>query len=140
MHSAEHLLNGTMVKMFGCDRSFSAHINKKKSKCDYRFERALSDEEVSTLETQINQVIQQDLPVKEEFIGREDASERYDLKRLPEHVTDTVRIVHIGDYDAIPCIGDHIDRSGQIGTFRITTTSFEEGILRIRFKLEKPDR
>jgi hypothetical protein len=34
-HSAEHLLNATMVKMFGCPRSRNAHVEKKKSKCDY---------------------------------------------------------------------------------------------------------
>ena len=35
MHTAEHLLNATMVKMFGCPRSRNAHVEKKKSKCDY---------------------------------------------------------------------------------------------------------
>lgn len=35
MHTAEHLLNGTMVKMIGCKRSRNAHIERKKSKCDY---------------------------------------------------------------------------------------------------------
>ena len=34
-HSCEHLLNATMVKMFGCPRSRNAHVEKKKSKCDY---------------------------------------------------------------------------------------------------------
>lgn len=36
MHTAEHILNRTMQNMFGCGRCFSAHINPKKSKCDYR--------------------------------------------------------------------------------------------------------
>ncbi len=35
MHTAEHLLNATMVKTFGCPRSRNAHIERKKSKCDY---------------------------------------------------------------------------------------------------------
>jgi len=48
MHTAEHILNQTMVRMFGCGRSFSSHIEKKKSKCDYRFERALSEEELGS--------------------------------------------------------------------------------------------
>ena len=37
MHSAEHVLNQTMVRMFGTGRAFSAHIEARKSKCDYRF-------------------------------------------------------------------------------------------------------
>jgi len=32
MHTAEHLLNAAMVDLIGTDRSFSAHIEKKKSK------------------------------------------------------------------------------------------------------------
>ena len=35
VHTAEHLLNATMVKMFGCPRSRNVHIERKKSKCDY---------------------------------------------------------------------------------------------------------
>lgn len=35
MHTAEHLLNQTMVRLFNKGRAFSSHIEKKKSKCDY---------------------------------------------------------------------------------------------------------
>ena len=35
MHTAEHILNQTMIRLFGCGRSRNAHIEKKKSKCDY---------------------------------------------------------------------------------------------------------
>lgn len=31
MHTAEHLLNATMVKTFGCPRSRNAHIERKKA-------------------------------------------------------------------------------------------------------------
>ena len=46
MHTAEHVLNQTMVRMFGCGRSFSSHLNADKSKCDYHFPRPLEDAEV----------------------------------------------------------------------------------------------
>ena len=35
MHTAEHLVNGTIARMLGCGRAFSTHIEKKKSKCDF---------------------------------------------------------------------------------------------------------
>ena len=35
MHTAEHILNQTMIRMFGCERSKNTHIERKKSKCDY---------------------------------------------------------------------------------------------------------
>jgi misacylated tRNA(Ala) deacylase len=136
MHSAEHILNGTMVKTFGCARSFTAHLEKKKSKCDYRFERDLTADETKALEARVNQVISSDAQLREEFLDRPTAALQYDLDRLPEDAGETVRIIHVGDYDACPCSGPHVRSTREIGTFRIVSTTHENGILRIRFKLD----
>lgn len=135
MHSAEHILNQTMVRMFNCGRSFSNHIEKKKSKCDYHFERDLTQSEVSELETSVNEVIQQNLEVTEEFYSKADAENSFNLSKLPEDSGDTVRVIKIGDYDSCPCSGLHVSSTKEIGTFKIISTSFGEGVLRIRFKL-----
>jgi Ser-tRNA(Ala) deacylase AlaX len=138
MHSAEHILNQTMDRMFHCGRCFSAHIEKKKSKCDYRFNRALTQKEVQEIQKRVNSVIQEDLPVKESYITRAEAGQRYYLGKLPPDADDQIRIIRMGHYDACPCIGPHVRSTSEIGAFRITTTSFEDGVLRIRFKLAKP--
>jgi alanyl-tRNA synthetase len=135
MHSAEHILNQTMVRMFGRGRSFSAHVEKKKSKCDYHFDRDLTEEERREIERRVNSVIAGDLPVAEEFLPREEAARSFDLSRLPDSAGETVRIIRIGDYDACPCVGMHVKRSGEIGVFRILSTAFAAGVLRIRFIL-----
>ncbi|MGA2734797.1 MAG: hypothetical protein ABSG35_19640 [Syntrophobacteraceae bacterium] len=108
MHSAEHIINQTMIRMFGCKRCFSAHIEKKKSKVDYHFERNLQAIEVEELQNRVNKIIEADLPVWEEFISRHEAERVFNLDRLPEAAGDTIRIVRIGDYDACPCIGPHV--------------------------------
>lgn len=69
MHTAEHILNQTMVRMFGTERSFSNHIERRKSKCDYRFDRALSQEEVDELENGVNEVICRNLEIKEHLVS-----------------------------------------------------------------------
>ena len=99
MHTAEHLLNGTMDQMFKRGRSFSAHIEKKKSKCDYHFDRDLTPEEIKTIEDKINAVINSDQQVKEEFMKRDDAAKYFSFKRLPEEAGETLRVISIGDYD-----------------------------------------
>ena len=137
MHSAEHILNQTMVRMFNCNRSFNAHIEKKKSKCDYHLGHALTEREINRIEKQVNAVIEADLPIAEEYQSREIAQEQYNLNRLPPDTGDDIRIVRIGDYDACPCIGPHVTSTGEIGTFRIVSASFETGVARIRFKLEQ---
>ena len=135
MHTAEHLLNQTMVRVYHCNRSFSAHIEKKKSKCDYHFDHALTDDEVRDIESRINEIIEADIPVREEFLPREEAERLYDLERLPEGAGNDIRVIKTGDYDACPCIGPHVQFTKEIGQFRITSTGFDRGVLRIRYKL-----
>lgn len=135
MHTAEHILNQTMVRMFGCERSFSSHIEKKKSKCDYHFDRTLTIGEELELVKQVNEVISRNLKVNEQFLSLEEASRKFNLSRLPEGSGDEVRIVTVGDYDACPCIGPHVKNSSEIGVFQLVSTSCENGILRLRFKL-----
>ena len=135
MHTAEHILNQTMVRLFDCGRCFSAHIEKKKSKCDYHFDRPLDDAEVADIVDQVNRIIDADLPVSEKWLPLSEAAALFDLQRLPDESNEKIRIISVGDYDACPCIGDHVRSTGQIGRFRITSTSFNNGTLRVRFKL-----
>jgi len=137
MHSAEHILNQAMDRSFNCGRCFRAHIEKKKSKCDYRFHHPLTEAEVRDIESRVNEIIQLRLPVTEEWIPRAEARGKYNLERLPANVDEEIRIVKIGDYDACPCIGPHVGTTNEIGRFRITTTSYGSGVLRIRFKLNR---
>ena len=135
MHSAEHILNQTMDRMFQCGRCFNAHIEKKKSKCDYHFSRPLTADEIEEIQSRVNSIVRSDLPVNEKFISKSEALDHYNTDKLPDDAGDTIRIVQIGDYDACPCIGPHVQSSGEILGFRITSASFDEGVLRIRFKL-----
>jgi misacylated tRNA(Ala) deacylase len=135
MHSAEHILNQTMDRMFHCGRCLSAHIEKKRSKCDYRFKKAPTPDEIEEIQTRVNRIIRSDLPVKEQFISKSEALGRFNTEKLPDDVGDTIRIVSIGDYDHCPCIGPHVKSTSDIGEFRITSTTFANGVLRIRYKL-----
>ena len=135
MHSAEHILNQTMVRMFNCGRSFSNHIEKKKSKCDYYFDRNLTSEEIDLINLKVNEVIQQDLNVIEDFYHKDEAQEKFNLSKLPEEAGDKVRVIKIGEYDACPCSGLHVTHTKEIGSFKIFSTDFNNGVLRVRFKL-----
>ena len=138
MHSAEHILNQTMDRLFNCGRCFSAHIEKKKSKCDYRFDRELTRQELEEIQNRVNRVIADDLPVTEAAVTHAEAMKNFNTEKLPDNPGATIRIIHIGDYDACPCIGNHVKSTGEIGGFRITTASFDNNVLRIRFKLAPP--
>ena len=135
MHTTEHIINQTMIRLFGCGRSISAHIERKKSKLDYLLAACPTEEEIKKLEEAVNEVIARQLPVTTEFITQEEAQGRFDLERLPDGASETVRVVKVGDYDECLCIGQHVKNTSEIGTFKIISHDYKDGIFRMRFKL-----
>ena len=135
-HTAEHLLNQTMVRMFGCERSRNAHIERKKSKINYELATCPTTEQIAEVEQTMQRLIAEDLPVTYKFVTRDEIPEGVTLAKLPEDASETLRLVFIGDYDVCACIGTHVASTKGIGTFRITSTSWNGGSFRIVFKVE----
>lgn len=135
MHTVEHILNQTMLQLHTKERSFTTHIERKKSKVDYHFHRNLTSEEIENIESKVNDVISQKLDVNEKFLNFDEAKNKFNLERLPDNVGEKIRIIEIGEFDACPCIGQHVNNTSEIGNFKIVSASFNDGVLRIRFKL-----
>ena len=135
MHTTEHVINRTMVNLFGCGRAIYAHIERKKSKLDFALQTCPEETDITRIENTVNEVLRRNLPVTMEFISQEEAIGRFDMKRLPEKASETVRIVKVGDYDECLCIGQHVKNTSEIGTFKIISYDYKDGIFRMRFKL-----
>ena len=118
MHTAEHILNQTMVRMFGCPRSRNAHIERKKSKCDYLLDAC---------------------PTTYEFVKRGEVPPEVDLWKLPDDASETLRLVRIGDYDLCACVGTHVANTSEIGRFQIISHDYDSDrhVWRMRFKLSE---
>lgn len=136
MHTVEHILNQTMIRMFGCERSKNSHIERKKSKCDYILQQEPSNEQIKEIEDKVNETIDLHLPVTAFFVTKDNVPPEVDLSKLPEDASNTLRIVKVGDYDICACIGSHVENTSEIGRFKILNTDYSEGRLRLRFKLE----
>lgn len=136
-HTAEHLLNQVMIRMFGCERSCNAHIERKKSKISYHLNHKPSRQEEKAIGDRMNELIEEDLPVTYEDVDRNHVPEGVNLDRLPEDASQTIRLVRIGDFDVCPCIGKHVRSTSQIGRFEILGTNWDEQThtFRIHFKV-----
>ena len=136
-HTAEHLLNQTMIRLFGCERSYNAHIERKKSKMSFHLDRKPSRQDEKLIEQEMNRLISEDLPVTFEYVTRDNLPEGISLERLPDDVSDAIRLVRIGDYDVCPCIGKHVRSTAQIGSFEMLGTNWDEHehSFRVRFKI-----
>ena len=136
-HTAEHLLNQTMIQLFGCERSANAHIERKKSKMTFILDHKPSRKEEKEIEVRMNQLIADDLPVTYEMADRDNLPEGVSPDRLPADASQTVRLVRIGQYDVCPCIGKHVRSTSQIGKFVLLGTNWDEAShgFRVRFKI-----
>src|SRR5574344_728072 len=115
MHTAEHILNQTMVRMFGCPRSKSSHIERKKSKCDYLLAKAPTSEQIEQIQNRVNEVIRQNHTVTVSFVKRTEVPDSVDLSKLPGDASETLRLVSVGDYDLCACAGTHVSNTSEIG-------------------------
>ena len=94
-----------------------------------------------SIENKVNEIIKMNLPVAVEYMPTQEAAAIVDLSKLPDGVSDTLRIVKVGDYDACACAGDHVINTQEIGTFKIISVDStkedgaEHGRWRVRFKL-----
>ena len=135
MHTTEHILNQTMVRMFGCKRSKNAHIERKKSKCDYQLPQAPTEQQIAEIEERVNNIIASNLPVTTEYTTLDKLPPEVETEKLPNDVSKTIRLVRIGDYDLCACVGLHVENTSEIGLFKIISYTWENGTLRLRFKL-----
>ncbi len=136
-HTAEHLLNQTMIRMFGCKRSNNAHIERKKSKINYDLTMEPTVGQIAEIEHRMNSLIAEDLPVTYEFVTRDNIPDGVVLDKLPENASETLRIVRIGDYDICACVGKHVESTAEIRNFKITSSSYNNGSFRIVYKVNQ---
>lgn len=136
-HTAEHLLNQTMIRMFGCKRSTNAHVERKKSKITYVLDHKPSRKDEKEIERRMNELIEEDLLVKYKFVTRQNIPDNVELTNLPDDASETIRLVYIGDYDVCPCIGKHVRSTSQIGRFELLGTNWDEQAhsFRVRYKV-----
>ena len=136
-HTAEHLLNQVMVRMFGAERSNNAHIERKKSKMTFILDHKPNRKEEKAIVDEMNRLIAEDLPVTFEMVDRNHIPEGVSLDKLPDDASEMLRLVRIGDFDVCPCIGKHVRSTSQIGRFELLGTNWDEAkhAFRIRFKV-----
>lgn len=136
-HTAEHLLNQVMIRMFGTERSSNAHIERKKSKMTFILDHKPDRKEEKAIEAEMNRLITEDLPVTYEMVDRNDIPDGVSVDKLPEDASEMLRLVRIGDFDVCLCIGKHVRSTAQIGRFEMLGTNWDEEkhAFRVRFKV-----
>ncbi|MCM8770543.1 MAG: alanine--tRNA ligase [Candidatus Omnitrophica bacterium] len=132
-HTATHLLQFALRKVLG------EHVQQQGSlvaadrlRFDFTHFKGIAKQELDRVEYLVNQIIWEDEPVKKRQVSLSQARRSGALAFFQEKYKDKVRVVSVGDYSKELCGGTHLERSGQIGLFRIISeTSISSGMRRI---------
>jgi alanyl-tRNA synthetase len=132
-HTATHLLHAALRATLGSSvRQLGSLVASDRLRFDFSFGRAVTPEELRSVEKATNDQILSDCPVKKESKSLEDAKKEGALAFFGDKYGDKVRMISIPEFSKELCGGTHCDRTGQIGMLIITgESSVASGVRRI---------
>ncbi|MFA5272257.1 MAG: alanine--tRNA ligase [Candidatus Omnitrophota bacterium] len=132
-HTATHILQAALRKVLGEHvMQQGSLVDEDRLRFDFTHFKALSDEELRSVEDIVNDfILNSDKVIKEE-LSYEEAKAKGALAFFTDKYKDTVRVISIGNYSKELCGGTHLNLTSEVGTFKIITeSSIASGIRRI---------
>ena len=138
LHTATHLLHAALRKILGTNvKQMGSDITSQRLRFDFSHPQKLTPDEIKKVEDLVNQKIQEDLEVKKEEMGYEEAIKLSALAFFKEKYPDKVSVFSIGSFSKEICAGPHIKRTSELGHFKIIKEeSAGANLRRIRAILE----
>jgi alanyl-tRNA synthetase len=137
IHTATHIINGSSRQVLGpWVWQHSAFKEEDYGRIDITHFAHLTDAEVQKIEDVANEVVRKNLRVKNTFMPRQVAEEKYGFRLYQGGVVPgrMVRVVDIGGWDIEACGGTHSRTTGEVGFIKITKAErVQDGVERLTF-------
>ncbi|MGZ8790565.1 MAG: alanine--tRNA ligase [Thermoanaerobaculia bacterium] len=132
-HTATHLLHKAMKDILGPTvQQAGSLVAPDRLRFDYTHHAPLPDEQIRAIEDAVNERVRENLEVKKTVMPIEEAKKSGAVAMFGEKYGEQVRIVAAGDYSREFCGGCHVNRTGDIGIFKITSDrSLAAGVRRM---------
>lgn len=123
-HSATHLAHAALRQIVGQHVSQKGSlVNEKGLRFDFSHHEAVTATQLREIETLVNAQIRRNLPVHTDIMDLQAAKERGAMALFGEKYGEKVRVLSMGDFSIELCGGTHVNRTGDIGLFRIVSES-----------------
>jgi alanyl-tRNA synthetase len=132
-HTGTHLLHWALRSVVGPTAvQKGSLVEPLRLRFDFANDRGLGDDEVAEIERLVNQRICENAAVKIEELPIQEAREKGAIAMFGEKYGESVRVIDIAGYSCEFCGGTHVDRTGDIGAFKIVQEgALQAGVRRI---------
>jgi len=119
-HSATHLMHAALREVLGEHvQQKGSLVNDQRLRFDFSHNEAVKPEQLFEIERLVNLQIRNNLSTDAEEMAIADAKEKGAMALFGEKYGDEVRVVSMGGFSVELCGGVHVNRSGDIGSFKI---------------------
>ncbi|MFW6414344.1 MAG: alanine--tRNA ligase, partial [Verrucomicrobiota bacterium] len=134
LHTATHIMHEALRQVLGTHvKQAGSNITEQRLRFDFTHPEKVTKEQLAEVEKIVNDVIEQDLPVKCEEMTVEEAKDNGAVGLFEERYGDLVKVYQIGNFSYEICGGPHVERTGELGRFRIKKEeSSSKGVRRIK--------
>ena len=134
LHTATHLLHAALKKVCSEDiQQKGSNITEERLRFDFNFARKLTPEEVAKVESMINGVIAENVPVVMKEMTLDEAKEQGFTGLFESKYGEKVKTYSIGEFSKEICGGPHAESTGVLGTFKIAKQeNVSAGVKRIK--------
>ncbi|HKS24216.1 MAG TPA: alanine--tRNA ligase [Thermoanaerobaculia bacterium] len=132
-HTATHLLHKALKDLLGPTvQQAGSLVAPDRLRFDYTWHQPLTDEQIRQIEDLVNEKVRENVEVTKTVMPIAEAKRTGAVAMFGEKYGENVRIVAAGDFSREFCGGCHVNRTGDIGVFKIVSDrSLAAGVRRM---------